>query len=42
MKLASMNDPRALVRRMGTAAFVFFLAKGLMWLAAPFLFLWIN
>ena len=42
MTTASMNGPRALLRRMGTAAFLFFLVKGLMWLAAPFLFLWIN
>jgi hypothetical protein len=42
MNTASVNGPRTLLRRMGTAAFFFFLAKGLMWLAAPFLFLWIN
>ncbi len=27
-------------RRMGAAAFLFFLVKGLLWLAAPFVFLW--
>lgn len=30
----------ALLRRMGKAAFVFFLVKGLLWLAAPIVFLW--
>ena len=30
----------ALLRRMGRAAFVFFLVKGLLWLAAPIVFLW--
>ena len=29
-----------LLRRMGKAAFVFFLVKGLLWLAAPIIFLW--
>lgn len=38
MKFANINDPRALVRRFGNAAFLFFLAKGLMWLATPWLF----
>jgi hypothetical protein len=28
-----------LFRRIGTAGFVFFLAKGLLWLVAPFIFL---
>jgi len=30
------------LRRIGTAAFVFFLVKGLLWLAAPFVFLWLG
>jgi hypothetical protein len=30
------------LRRIGTAAFVFFLVKGLLWLAAPFVFWWIT
>lgn len=30
----------ALMRRMGKAAFIFFLVKGLLWLAAPLVFLW--
>ena len=31
----------ALLRRLGKATFAFFLIKGLLWLAAPFVFLWI-
>jgi hypothetical protein len=42
MNTASVSGPRTFLRRMGTAAFLFFLVKGLLWLAAPFLFLWIN
>ena len=30
------------LRRIGTAAFAFFLVKGLLWLAAPFVFLWLS
>lgn len=30
-----------LLRRIGAAGFVFFLVKGLLWLAAPFVFLWL-
>jgi hypothetical protein len=30
-----------LLRRLGVAGLVFFLVKGLFWLAAPFLFLWL-
>ncbi len=30
----------ALLRHIGTAAFVFFLVKGVLWLAAPFVFLY--
>lgn len=30
----------ALLRRISKAAFVFFLVKGLLWLAAPIVFLW--
>lgn len=35
------TQPTPLLRRLGAAAFLFFLVKGLMWLAAPFLFLWL-
>ena len=30
------------IRRLGAAAFAFFFLKGLLWLAAPFLFLWFT
>ena len=30
----------ALVRRLGAAAFLFFLVKGLLWVAAPLVFVW--
>lgn len=29
-----------LFQRIGAASFVFFLVKGLLWLLAPFIFLW--
>lgn len=29
-----------ILRRFGTAAFLFFFVKGMLWLAAPFVFLW--
>ena len=30
----------ALMRRLGATVFTFFLVKGLLWLIAPFIFLW--
>ena len=36
-----INRGTPLLRRMGAAAFVFFFVKGLLWLAAPFVFMWI-
>ena len=30
----------SLMRRLGAASFVFFLVKGMLWLIAPFVFLW--
>ncbi len=30
------------LRRMGAAAFAFFFLKGLLWIAAPFVFLWLT
>lgn len=38
----SLNNNRAhiVLRRLGAASFVFFLGKGLLWLIAPFVFLW--
>jgi hypothetical protein len=41
MKYLAANRYPEFLRRMGTAAFVFFLVKGLLWLAAPLLFLWV-
>lgn len=41
MKNLAVNHYPQLLRRMGAAAFMFFLVKGLLWLAAPLLFLWI-
>ncbi len=39
MNLFTDAQRLALLRRIGTAAFLFFLVKGLLWLAAPFVFL---
>ena len=39
MKTLYLQNP-AILRRVGAAAFTFFLVKGLLWLAAPFVFLW--
>ena len=36
---AARNTPD-IVRKLGVAGFAFFLIKGLLWLAAPFLFAW--
>ena len=41
MKNVTAKRYPAGLRRMGTAAFVFFLVKGLLWLAVPALLLWI-
>jgi hypothetical protein len=40
MIYAILASNPALSRRLGKAAFVFFLVKGLLWLAAPLVFLW--
>ena len=37
MNLLTANP---VIRRLGAAAFAFFLLKGILWLLAPFLFLW--
>lgn len=37
--LLALQNP-VLARRLGIATFTFFLVKGLLWLAAPFVFLW--
>ena len=41
MNAINMFTDNATMRRMGAAAFLFFLVKGLLWLAAPFVFLWL-
>lgn len=35
----TLNPPNNLLRRLGAIGFSFFLIKGLLWLAAPFVFL---
>ncbi len=40
MNMINTLKGSAAVRRMGAAAFAFFLVKGLLWVAAPFVFLW--
>lgn len=42
MNIATWTGNRPWLGRMGAAAFLFFLAKGLLWLAAPFVFLLIT
>lgn len=40
MTLTIRNRYPTFIRKMGAAAFVFFLFKGLLWLAAPFVFVY--
>lgn len=40
MKVSNTVNSNGFLRRMGTAAVLFFLAKGLLWIAAPFLFMY--
>lgn len=40
MNLFTDSQHMTFLRRLCTAGFLFFLAKGLFWLAAPFVFLW--
>ena len=40
MRTLSIANHPSLLRRMGVAGFVFFFAKGMLWLLAPFVFLW--
>lgn len=42
MKIANWAENRPWLGRMGAATFLFFLVKGLLWLAAPFVFLLIT
>ncbi len=41
MNLFTDQQHLLFMRRMGIATFLFFLVKGLLWLAAPFVFLWL-
>lgn len=41
MNLFSDSQHIAGLRRLGALAMTFFLVKGLLWLAAPFVFLWL-
>ena len=41
MQASTVSAPTPVLRRLGQAAFAFFLIKGLLWLAAPFVFLWL-
>lgn len=40
MNIALAARHNHLLRRVGIAGFTFFLIKGLLWLAAPFIFMW--
>jgi hypothetical protein len=40
MSIMTLSESRPVMRRLGAAAFLFFLVKGLLWLAAPFVFFW--
>lgn len=42
MNLFTDQQHLTFMRRMGAATFLFFLAKGLLWLTAPFVFLWFT
>ena len=39
MNISAIADGRPWLGRIGLAAFLFFLIKGLLWVAAPFVFL---
>ena len=42
MNTATISKSNTVMRRMGIAAFAFFFVKGLLWIAAPFVFLWLT
>ncbi len=42
MTTATIRNAPGLIRRAGYAGFAFFLIKGLLWLAAPFIFVWFT
>ena len=41
MDTASLPAAISVIRRLGVAAFLFFLIKGMLWLAAPLVFIWL-
>ena len=41
MNLFTDEQHLAFLRRMGAAALLFFLVKGLLWLSAPLIFMWL-
>ena len=42
MNTVTILKTNVTMRRMGAAAFAFFFVKGLLWIAAPFVFLWLT
>ena len=40
MSAIQLSGNTTVLRRLGKFGFAFFLAKGLLWLAAPFVFVW--
>ena len=40
MSTVMARNYSAVIRRFGVAGFVFFFVKGMLWLAAPFVFAW--
>ena len=41
MQMSMSLNSNSVLRRIGTAAFLFFLVKGLLWIVAPFLFMYL-
>ncbi len=42
MNTAAIRNAPGFLRRAGLAGFTFFLIKGLLWLSAPFVFVWFS
>ena len=42
MNAVNILRTNAVIRRMGAVAFAFFFIKGMLWVAAPFVFLWLT
>ncbi|MDJ0795192.1 MAG: hypothetical protein QNI98_13260 [Woeseiaceae bacterium] len=42
MTTATIRTVPGFLRRAGVAGFAFFLIKGLLWLTAPFIFVWFS